>query len=151
MKAMNKAVLVVACTALLTFVPGTASADRDRDYRSYRSEHGSGHRSEQKSSRWHGDIRHFHDRDLRHWRRGHWHHGVHGGRYGWWWVIPTLGIWYAYNVPVYPYPDPYVPPTAVRPPPPPPPPQYWYYCPSRGFYYPYVDLCPGGWRKVPAR
>jgi hypothetical protein len=94
--------------------------------------------------RWHGDIRHFevHDRGV--WRSGHWRHGVHGGRSGWWWVVgPT---WYYYPAPIYPYPDPYWPPDAgaVAP-------GYWFYCPDNGAYYPYAADCPGGWNGVPAR
>ncbi|MFP6562710.1 hypothetical protein WJ542_31055 [Paraburkholderia sp. B3] len=27
----------------------------------------------------------------------------------------------------------------------------WYYCPMSQRYYPYVQSCPGGWQKVPAR
>lgn len=70
---------------------------------------------------WH---RRWGDRDFRHypghddyWRRGHWEHGFHHGRDGWWWVVgPT---WYFYAAPVYPYPDPYaVPPPVVQGPPP---------------------------------
>jgi len=103
---------------------------------------------------WRGDIRTFHERDFEHWRGGHWAHEYHDGRWGWWWVIPTLGLWYWYAQPVYPYPDPYVPPVAVYPPVTapgaPPPAQYWYYCASAKTYYPYVQSCPEGWRPVPA-
>ncbi|MDR1163427.1 MAG: hypothetical protein LBM17_06295 [Candidatus Accumulibacter sp.] len=28
---------------------------------------------------------------------------------------------------------------------------YWYYCAASKNYYPYVDKCPSGWRKVPSR
>ncbi len=104
---------------------------------------------------WRGDIRHFEDHDVHVWRGGYWHHGHHGGRYGWWWVVG--GIWYFYTEPVYPYPDPYRPPVVVVQPqfsaPPPtaaPTTQVWYYCPSAKGYYPYVSVCPGGWRTVPA-
>lgn len=95
--------------------------------------------------RWHGDIRQFHQRDLPRWRGGYWHHGVHDGRLGWWWVIGSL--WYFYPRPFYPYPDPYTPPVIIQQPPPV---QYWYYCSSAGAYYPYVPSCPEGWRIVPA-
>ena len=108
--------------------------------------------------RWHGGIERFHEHDYHVWREGHWEHDFHDGRYGWWWA--TGGLWYFYPAPVYPYPDPYVPPVVVAPvapapaPPPapaaPPPPQYWYYCESAGGYYPYVPVCPSGWRVVPA-
>ncbi|HQR03329.1 MAG: hypothetical protein JSR19_12235 [Proteobacteria bacterium] len=28
---------------------------------------------------------------------------------------------------------------------------YWYYCDALQAYYPYVQQCPGGWRRVPAQ
>jgi len=62
------------------------------------------------------------------------------------------GEWYFYPTPIYPYPDPYVPPgVVVAAPPAPPAPapaQYWYYCPSAKAYYPYVSACPEGWTPV---
>lgn len=113
---------------------------------------------------WSGDIRNFSHHDLPTWRTGYWHNGPHAGRVGWWWVVG--GLWYFYPTPVYPYPDPYVPPVvvvnappaAVTPAPLPQPapalapaaPQYWYYCDASKGYYPYVTLCPGGWQAVPA-
>jgi hypothetical protein len=113
------------------------------------------------ANHWKGDIRHFHDRDAHHWATGHWYQGRHDGRLGWWWVVGTAinsAIWYAYSAPVYPYPDPYVPPALVVAPVPaaPPPLQaapataYWYYCASSKQYYPYVAACPEGWKAVPA-
>lgn len=105
---------------------------------------------------WHGDVGRFggHDRD--HWNRGRWEHGWHGGDLGWWWVI--AGNWYWYPQPIYPYPDPYVPPivveqqpqTIIRETPPSDTPQYWYYCKEAKAYYPYVRSCPSGWQQVPA-
>jgi hypothetical protein len=103
----------------------------------------------------HGDIARFHEHDFAIWRGGAWHHEIHEGRPGWWWVVG--GVWYFYPVPIYPYPDPYFPyePPAVMVPVPaapepvaPPPPQYWFYCESGKTYYPYVPTCPGGWRTV---
>lgn len=97
----------------------------------------------------HGDIARFREGDLDRWRGGHWFHGRHFGRLGWWWIVG--GAWYFYPAPVYPYPDPYIPPavvTRVPPPPTPSPPQYWYYCDSVKGYYPYVADCPEGWRRV---
>ena len=76
----------------------------------------------------HGGPGHFHAVDPGHWRGGHWHHGFHGGRLGWWWVVGDG--WYYYPSATYPYP------------------QYWYYCPSAGAYYPYVAACPEGWTPV---
>ena len=104
---------------------------------------------------WHGDIRYFHDHDYHRWRGGHWNHGWHRGYTGWWWVVG--GLWYFYSAPVYPYPDPYVPPVVVEQAPPvvqqapaPAAPQYWYYCEPAKTYYPYVTSCPAGWTRVPA-
>lgn len=122
--------LLVACLIAPTLAP-TAMADRDDHFR----------------GGWHGDIRHFRDHDFDRWRGGHWMHGYHGGRLGWWWIVgPT---WYFYPAPVYPYPDPYMPPVVA--PAAPPPPQAWYYCDNPRGYYPYVPQCSVPWRVVPAR
>ncbi|HEY4126845.1 MAG TPA: hypothetical protein VGN70_02230 [Gammaproteobacteria bacterium] len=106
----------------------------------------------------HGDIRYFHQRDFYAWHGGYWHHAWYGGRFGWWWVVS--GVWFFYPVPVYPYPDPYVPSDFAAPPPPPTPDdepapaaatdQFWYFCPASNAYYPYVPACPTGWQQVPA-
>jgi hypothetical protein len=61
----------------------------------------------------------------------------------------VAGARYFYPTPVYPYPDPYLPPAAV-PSPPPAETQYWYYCPDPAGYYPYVPQCRTGWEQVPA-
>ncbi|HEY3699428.1 MAG TPA: hypothetical protein VGK97_08860 [Spongiibacteraceae bacterium] len=102
---------------------------------------------------WHGDMREFHIHDYPHWREGRWYHGGHDGRLGWWWIAGDM--WYFYAAPVYPYPDPYLPPTVAVEPAQvtavPPPPQNWYYCDSARNYYPYVSNCPEGWRAVPAQ
>jgi hypothetical protein len=104
------------------------------------------------------DIVRFHHRDVAVWRAGYWHRGWHDGRRGWWWVAG--GTWYYYPAPIYPYPDPYAPPTIVvrqAPPPPapvvqgPPPTQFWYYCDRPAGYYPYVPTCPTAWHEVPAQ
>jgi len=98
---------------------------------------------------WHDrDILRFHEHDLDHWRGGRWFHGPHGGRDGWWWIVG--GVWYFYPAPVYPYPDPYLPPVVVAPAPVPagPPMRYYYYCPSPPGYYPYVAGCRVPWRAV---
>ncbi len=102
---------------------------------------------------WRGDIRYWHGWDMDRWRGGYWVHGRHDGRWGWWWVV--AGLWYFYPQAVYPYPDPYAPPyapttPALPVPSTPPEVQYWYYCDGAKGYYPYVQTCPGGWRKVPA-
>ncbi len=92
---------------------------------------------------WHDrDIHRFHDRDFDRWRGGHWYHGWHDGRVGWWWLVGPS--WYYYPRAVYPYPDPYVPPYAAPGAP------AWYYCPPAQTYYPYVASCPVPWQVVPA-
>jgi hypothetical protein len=122
-----------------------------------------------------GEIHNFHERDVHVWRGGRWVHDFHDGRLGWWWFAG--GMWYFYNAPVYPYPDPYVPsavivqqppaqvyieqgqpaaPAAPQAAPPAPAaapqaaPQYWYYCKNPQGYYPYVNQCPVPWQQVPA-
>jgi hypothetical protein len=81
------------------------------------------------------------------WRGGRWWHGWHDGRGGWWWIVgPT---WYWYPAPVYPYPDPYLPP-AVAPAPPGPPARLYYWCDNPQGYYPYVPQCYAPWRAVSA-
>ena len=82
-----------------------------------------------------------HGVDVDRWHGGHWFHGEHLGRAGWWWVVGDG--WYFYPAPVYPYPDPYVPPAAVSLSA-----GYWYYCGSANAYYPYVTQCPEGWKPV---
>ena len=92
-----------------------------------------------------GDIHNFHDRDFDQWRGGSWFHGPHGGRNGWWWIVGP--DWYFYPAPVYPYPDPYIPPVVAAPVPQP----SWYYCANPPGYYPYVPQCAVPWRPVPAQ
>lgn len=81
-----------------------------------------------------------HGIDVDRWHGGHWLHGEHLGRLGWWWVVGES--WYFYPTPVYPHPDPHIPPAVVAPS------GYWYYCASASAYYPYVPECPEGWRPV---
>lgn len=152
MKTIKTISLVLALSTMTALAPLSANADRGDDGRHDGRRHdGRGHDD---GRRWHGDIREFHHRDLPHWRGGHWHHGVHDGRLGWWWVVGSL--WYFYPRPFYPYPDPYTPPVVIIPqtspvvPGPAPQAQNWYYCPSANGYYPYVPSCPEGWRMVPA-
>jgi hypothetical protein len=99
------------------------------------------------------NIRTFGHYDYNAWRHGYWYHGSRGGRYAWWWY--GGGIWYPYAAPVYPYPNPYIPPTVVvqaapQPQPLPPQAQSWYYCPNPQGYYPYVPQCNVPWQAVPA-
>jgi hypothetical protein len=120
---------LVAASVLVAASGGTALAQRDRD------DHWRGDR----------DIHHFADRDIGAWRGGRWFHGAHGGRGGWWWIVG--GQWYFYPAPVYPYPDPYLPPTVALAPAPAPSPS-WYYCDNPRGYYPYVAQCSTPWRPV---
>jgi hypothetical protein len=102
---------------------------------------------------WRGGIEHFHEHDIVVWRGGHWFHGWHGARLGWWWIVGPA--WYWYPAPVYPYPNPYTPPVVVQAPASPPAqpqnlPPTWYYCDRPAGYYPYVPECASGWKAVPA-
>jgi hypothetical protein len=94
-----------------------------------------------------GDIHHFADRDLGLWHGGRWFHGPYGGRVGWWWIVGDS--WYFYPAPIYPYPDPYVPPVVTAQAAPPTAP-VWYYCSNPQGYYPYVPECSLPWQPVPA-
>lgn len=143
--------LTVAVLAISVALPAMADGRHEGRHGGY-----------QERRSWGGahDIRHFEDRHRSVWIAGRWHHGTHDGRFGWWWV--TAGAWYFYPVPIYPYPDPYIPPVVVVQPPAtseslPPPAvqpqaqvQNWYYCESSKSYYPYVSSCPEGWKTVPA-
>ncbi len=113
---------------------------------------------------WSGNIHHFRDHDMPVWTGGHWVHGAHNRRDGWWWVAGNY--WYFYSAPVYPYPDPYKPSVVViqsqvttEVPAPAPAPadlapvqdgKSWYYCANPDGYYPYVQGCSVAWKKVPA-
>lgn len=74
----------------------------------------------------------------RRWNGGHWYHGLHNGRMGWWWAVGP--DWFFYNAPVYPFPDIYGPPGAGT--------GWWWWCDVRHDYYPYVTTCPSGWRRI---
>jgi hypothetical protein len=130
---MGRILAIVVAALLMTGAAAQASADERR-------EHGRGHDG------WHDrDIHRFHDHDFERWRTGHWHEGRHGGRVGWWWVLGSS--WYFYPQPVYPYPDPYLPPVVVASPPAQP---LYYYCARPRGYYPYVPACQVPWRAVAA-
>lgn len=99
--------------------------------------------------------------DLAHGGRGYYHgghRGHHGGHWGVYLGIPWAwpGWYYPYYYPpYYPYSAPVVvesqPRTYIErgdlvedageP-------YYWYYCDKPRGYHPYVDKCPGGWKKV---
>lgn len=99
--------------------------------------------------RWHGDIRRFRHHDHHRWRHGSWHHGHRHGRSGWWWVVGPS--WYFYPGPVYPYPNPYIPPAVVYETVVVDTSDYWYYCEHPEGYYPYVEACNQDWIRVPAQ
>jgi len=77
---------------------------------------------------------------------GHWVHGWHDGRFGWWWAGPDFWYWY----PGPGYYDYYGPPPGYAAPAGPAPLPTWYYCDSAKGYYPYVRSCATGWRAVAA-
>lgn len=130
---MKKKVATILALGVLTGIAVSAGAMADPP-------HGdNGH--------WHGDIQHFSQYDMNRWRGGYWSASLHDGRNGWWWVVG--GEWYYYPVPVYPYPDPYVPPTVVIQQPAQVQPNYWY-CQNPPGYYPYVAACYAPWQPVPA-
>jgi len=144
--------VLVACAIGGTVIAAQSARADGRDDR-----HDPRHERDRREAapRFRGEIERFHEHDWDMWRGGRWRHDVHGGRWGWWWIVG--GSWYFYPEPVYPYPNPYEPPIAAVVPPtaapqsaPPPPPQNWYYCNAPKGYYPYVPSCPAGWEVVPA-
>lgn len=106
----------------------------------------------------HDHPRDFHHYDQHVWMGGNWYHGNYMGRVGWYWIVGST--YYYYPEPVYPYPNPYIPPTIVVQPTPAPQqpiklesqPQQpiWYFCESANGYYPYVSECNGEWKTIPA-
>jgi len=157
---MNKKLIFALGLACIVQLGLTSVANAEREHGGHEG-HG-----------WHGDMRAFHEHDIERWHGGRWYKGRHGDHLGWWWIVG--GVYYWYDRPVYPYPDPYVPPAVVvqqqpvmieqappqMPPPSAPPSQpaqtpaqaagTWYYCDSAKSYYPYIATCPGGWRAVAA-
>ena len=127
---------LAALLGALLLIPASPSRAQWHDHERNEERHEEHHEG------WRGG---FHEHDLALWRGGAWFHGDHDGRLGWWWRVGPS--WYFYPAPVYPYPDPYVPPVAVAPPPAPGP--YWYYCANPQGYYPYVPQCLVPWRPVP--
>ncbi len=96
----------------------------------------------------------FHGRDFHrltplefgHWRSGHWQHGWHGGRFGWWWSVD--GGWYWYADPIYPYPVAISDVAVVDGPPGVPGGYKWWLCESSNAYWPYVRTCATPWQAV---
>jgi hypothetical protein len=96
-------------------------------------------------------------------RGGHWDHGWHGGRYGWWWGGPGLA-WTYYDYPSWGYDYPasgsypdydyygysqpygYGQPSVYGQPSG----QTWYYCSDPAGYYPNVTQCNTTWQYGPA-
>jgi hypothetical protein len=76
-----------------------------------------------------------HGIDATHWREGHWWRGDHYGRFGWWWIVGPDFYEYPSAVAAYP-----APPLPVQ--------GFWYWCDAYQQYYPYVAVCPTGWRPV---
>jgi len=138
---------LLAVLLATVFTAGPAAADEGDHRRDEHERHEHEWHEQERHERWRGDIHRFHEHDFALWRGGRWHHGRHDGRRGWWWIVG--GNWYFYPAPVYPYPDPYLPPGAVAPlvsgtq-------QYWYYCSNPAGYYPYVPQCAAPWQAVPA-
>jgi hypothetical protein len=152
----TKTTSVITALFALTLMAAVSSASAERDERRHdERRHDEGRHGDARGG-WHGDIRHFDNHDYQIWREGSWHRARHEGRLGWWWV--AAGVWYFYPQPVYPYPDPYLPPVVVVSPQPAlqpapalaAPAQSWYYCEASKSYYPYVSSCPAGWKTVPA-
>jgi hypothetical protein len=134
--------MMMAALAVLTLLPLASGSSLAQDRR--RDDRRDDRRVEERFRD--RDIARFRDRDFDVWRRGGWIHGRHNGRFGWWWVVN--GTWYSYPQPIYPYPDPYVPPVAGLPAPAPGG-AYWYFCANPRGYYPYVARCLVPWRAVP--
>lgn len=132
------AVALLGATVALALAPAAlAQHDHDRG-----AHHGAGHPHPGDhgygNHRWHGNGAVIYGPG---WRGGHWAHGHHGGRLGWWWVVGPS--WYYYPAPVYPYPPELLVPLPA-------PVQYWYYCEALRGYYPNVSACPTLWKAIPA-
>lgn len=125
---LRRLLLVLSCVLLFS-VPAFAE---------HQGGHWSGADGWHGHAGWHGNIRQF---NHGYWQGGHWWHGPYGDRLGWWWIVGP--DWYWYPQPIYPYPNPYLPPGAVT--------GFWYWCDFYQQYYPFVGACPTGWRAVPAQ
>jgi hypothetical protein len=134
---------LLAAAAVALGAIGPAFADDFRhDGRRFEERHDRGWHDRD----WHDrDIHHFHERDFARWQHGRWIHARHGGRLGWWWTVGDT--WYFYPKPIYPFPDPYVPPVVAGPRVA----NAWYFCPPSQAYYPYTPSCPVPWQVVPAQ
>jgi hypothetical protein len=140
MTAMMRGLAALAIAGAVGGLTATPALADDFHHDEHHGPHGRGRAAP--GPWWHGDIHQFHEHDVNIWRGGRWYHGRHGGRSGWWWIVG--GIWYFYPAPVYPYPDPYVPPVVVAPP------QTYYWCANPPGYYPQVPTCAVPWQAVPA-
>jgi hypothetical protein len=72
------------------------------------------------------------------WRSGHWWHGAHGRRLGWWWIAGPAWFWYGAGL--YPYAGFYAEPYPAA--------GYLYWCDFFQNYWPNVADCPSGWQIV---
>src|SRR5689334_6763878 len=94
---LSVAAALVAASAIM---PAAADEWRRHDWDHDRDRH------VEHEHPWHGP-------ELERWRHGTWWHGRRHGQAGWWWIVGD--VWYYYPAPIYPYPDPYVPPVVVAP------------------------------------
>jgi hypothetical protein len=148
---MRRILQLAAAAALIAGVGSPALA---QDYRHDDWHHDDWHHDDGRHDDWRRDDRGWHDHDIYRfrdydfvrWRGGHWVQARRDGRVGWWWVVGPQ--WYFYPAPIYPYPDPYVPPAVAGAPAPGA--VTYYYCDNPQGYYPYVQACPTPWRAVPA-
>lgn len=132
---------LIASLMLATSIPAQAEPYGDRRHRGpdrgeHRFDHHGGHDRHDRHE-WHGR----HDRH----RPDHRGHGAGLG---------VLGAGLALGAILMAIDDEPKPPMVMSPivvPPAAAPVGMWYYCASAGAYYPYVGICPEGWRAVPAR
>lgn len=141
MSARFLGLLAAAAVALGAIGPALAD-DFHHDGRRFEERHDRGWHDRD----WHDrDIHRFHERDFARWQHGRWIRARHDGRLGWWWIVGDS--WYFYPKPIYPFPDPYVPPVVAGPRVA----NAWYFCPPSQAYYPYTPTCPVPWQVVPAQ
>ena len=149
---MNRTLLKGLVTSLAAgaalMIAGPSIAAPHHDGRVVIRSHGGMHGGHFRFNRFHtGHVNRLTVVERDRWRGGHWWHGAHHGRVGWWWSVG--GLWYWYPEAVYPYPT-YISTTASY--------DYapqgysedsWYYCQSAQAYYPYVRSCDSEWQRVP--
>jgi len=72
---------IAVCGLMLAAVAVGTSALADKDKKEFKQRGGKS---------WHDDISRFLEQDWPLWRAGHWTHGRHDGRMGWWWGQPGI-------------------------------------------------------------